>query len=76
MQEVEVKQLGLTRGRNPKPPKTIERVHTCIPLQLLCRLDDLVEKGLFENRSEAIREALQDLISFYDYPIGSKKMKV
>jgi len=36
-----------------------------IPVTLLRQLDELVELGLFENRSDAIREAVRRLLIHY-----------
>jgi Predicted transcriptional regulators containing the CopG/Arc/MetJ DNA-binding domain and a metal-binding domain len=36
-----------------------------IPMALLKEVDELVEKGVFVSRSEAIREALKLLLSRY-----------
>jgi len=77
VQEVSIEQLGMTRGRKPKPPKT-ERASVSFYLSIkqIARLDGLIERGLFLSRSEAMREALRDLISFYNHPEGSKKASV
>jgi len=39
-----------------------------LPIPLLKRLDELVEKGYFQNRSDAIREAIRRLVRDYENP--------
>ena len=78
MQEVSVKQLGMTRGRVKTKMEPLKRAHVTFDTtqEQVTDLDTLVKKGLFLSRSEAMREALRDLISFYNHPEGSKKASV
>jgi len=45
-----------------------EIVSVHIPIPLLKRLDELVEKGYFQNRSDAMREAIRRLVKDYENP--------
>jgi len=44
-----------------------------IPVTLLNRLDDLVSRGYFNDRSEAIREAIRQLLKGYGLSGGDEE---
>ncbi|MCI4408770.1 MAG: type II toxin-antitoxin system ParD family antitoxin [Thermofilum sp.] len=45
-----------------------EIVSVHLPIPLLKKLDELVEKGYFQNRSDAMREAIRRLVRDYENP--------
>ena len=45
-----------------------------LPVQLLKQIDELIERGFFQNRSDAFREALRRLVR--DYMIDDNKRPV
>ena len=60
MQNVEVTQLKMARGTAKQKPKP--RLNVTLTGKLMENLDNLVKKGLFESRSDAVREALEDFV--------------
>lgn len=73
MQNVKVEQLRMARGTPKHKPPRAERKQLTVYIAKtqMKKLDGMVKNGLFLNRSEAMREALRDLISFYGVQ-GSK----
>jgi len=54
----------VVRTQNYTSVSTIVSVH--IPVQLLQRIDELIQKGYFQNRSDALREAIRRLVRDYE----------
>ena len=51
------------KRRERKEPMELVSVH--LPMAMLSTLDNLVKKGIYPNRSEAIRDALAKLLAQY-----------
>ena len=43
-------------------PKAPERIQFFVPPDLLAEFDNTIKAAMYQNRSEAIREAMRDLI--------------
>jgi len=53
--------VGKRRGRK----EAMELVSVHLPKPMLVALDDMVRRGIYPNRSEAIRDALAKLLASY-----------
>jgi Arc/MetJ-type ribon-helix-helix transcriptional regulator len=57
----------MTLPRRPgRPSKRVANVTVSLPLTILDKLDDLIEKGKVHSRSQAVREALERFLKSLD----------
>jgi len=56
--------------RREKEPMELVSVH--LPKPMLVALDDMVRRGIYPNRSEAIRDALAKLLASYKDVLSGK----
>jgi hypothetical protein len=54
------------KNRVRKTNKNTVTLTMRVPTELLVRMDSLIERGIFQNRGELLREAIRRLIMEYD----------
>ena len=56
--------------------RKMEMITVYVPRGLLDRLDNLVREGYYPNRSEAIREAIRDLVNYHEKSGGDENLSL
>jgi len=56
--------------------RKMEMITVYVPRGLLNKLDNLVSEGYYPNRSEAIREAIRDLVNYHEKSGGDKNLSL
>ncbi len=54
------------KNRVKKTNKNTVTLTMRVPAELLVRMDSLIERGIFQNRGELLREAIRRLVMEYD----------